>query len=149
MISNRPEIHSQGYHFCFDTVDSTQQIGYILPIWLNQCDEILPTADKWTTCIRLPIQRGSRLQENFENIQAKLLLFLNRLRRIEIVGQLMSSSNSDQSRTFTRIDHADGKIIELQEKKVDGTINKTLWLVVKKVLQVPEDVKVINAYNSF
>ncbi len=142
MVSNRPEIHSRDYHFCFDTVDGTQQIGYIRPIWLDECDEILPTADEWTTCIRLPIQRGSRLQENFDNIQAKLLLFLNRLRRIEIVGQPMSSSNNDQSRTFTRFDHADGKIIELQEKTVNGTINKDFWLVVKKVLPVPEDIKV-------
>jgi hypothetical protein len=143
MVSNRPEIHSGDYHFCFDTVDGTQQIGYIRPIWLDGCDETLPAADEWTTCIRLPIQRGSRLQENFDNIQAKLLLFLNRLRRVEIVGQPMSSSNSDQSRTFTRIDHADGKIIELQEKAVNGTIIKTFWLVVKEVIQVPEDIKVI------
>ncbi|CAF1121480.1 unnamed protein product [Rotaria sordida] len=141
MVSNRPEIHSRDYHFCFDTVDGTQQIGYILPIWLDECDEILPDADEWTTCIRLPIQRGSRLQENFDNIQAKLLLFLNRLRRIEIVGQPMSTSNSDQSRIFTRFDHADGKIIELQEKTVNGTIMKDFWLVIKKALQVPEDVK--------
>ncbi|CAF1511568.1 unnamed protein product [Rotaria sp. Silwood1] len=141
MVSNRPEIHSGDYHFCFDTVDGTQQIGYIRPIWLDKWGEELPTANEWTTCICLPIQRGSRLQENFDNIQAKLLLFLNRLRRIEIVGQPISASNSDQSRIFTRFDHADGKIIELQEKTVNGTIIKNFWLVVKKVLQVPEDIK--------
>ncbi|CAF4753864.1 unnamed protein product [Rotaria socialis] len=140
MVSNRPEIHSKGYHFCFDTVDGTEQIGYIRPIWLNKCEEVLPSANEWTTCIRLPIQRSCRLQEDFDNIQAKLLLFLNRLRRIEIVGQPMSSSDSDQIRIFTRIDHADGKIIELQEKTVKETV-KTFWLVVKKVLQVPEDIK--------
>ncbi|CAF4895911.1 unnamed protein product [Rotaria sp. Silwood1] len=141
MVSNRPEIHSGDYHFCFDTVDGTQQIGYIRPIWLDKWGEELPTANEWTTCICLPIQRGSRLQENFDNIQAKLLLFLNRLRRIEIVGQPISASNSDQSRIFTRFDHADGKIIELQEKTVNGTIIKNFWLVVKKVLQVPQDIK--------
>ncbi|CAF1200654.1 unnamed protein product [Rotaria sp. Silwood1] len=141
MVSDRPEIHSGDYHFCFDTVDGTQQIGYIRPIWLDKWNEELSTANEWTTCICLPIQRGSRLQENFDNIQAKLLLFLNRLRRIEIVGQPISASNSDQSRIFTRFDHADGKIIELQEKTVNGTIIKNFWLVVKKVLQVPQDIK--------
>lgn len=149
MVSNRPEIHSCDYHFCFDTVDGTQQIGYIRPIWLNQYEEELPNADEWTTCIRLPIQRGGRIQENFDNIQAKLLLFLNRLRRIEIVGTPMSNENSDQIRTFTRIDHANGKIIELQEKKVNGTIIKDYWLVVKKVLQVAEHVKVMIASILF
>ncbi|CAF3623985.1 unnamed protein product [Rotaria sp. Silwood1] len=141
MVSNRPEIHSRDYHFCFDTADGKEQIGYIRPIWLDKCDEVLPSAEEWTTCIRLPIQRGSRLEENFDNIQAKLLLFLNRLRRIEIVGQLSSATTSDRSRIFTRIDHADGKIIELQETTTNGTVTTNLWLVVKKVLQVPEHVK--------
>ena len=135
MVSDRPEIHSRDYHFCFDTADGKQQIGYIRPIWLNKCDEVLPSADEWTTCIRLPIQRGSRLQDNFDNIQAQLLLFLNRLRKIEIVGQ--------QTRTFTRTDHADGKIIELEEKAVNGSIVKNFWLVINKVLDVPDHVKVI------
>ena len=143
MVSDRPEIHSGDYHFCFDTVNGTQQIGYIHPVWVDRCDEILPAADEWTTCIRLPIQRGNQLQENFENIQANLLLFLNRLRQIEIIGTPTSPSNVDSSRIFTRIDHADGKIIELQEKTVNGKIIKNFWLVVKKVLEVPEDIKVI------
>ncbi|CAF1112321.1 unnamed protein product [Rotaria sordida] len=132
MVSNCPEIHSRDYHFCFDTADGKEQIGYIRPIWLDKCDEVLPSAEEWTTCIRLPIQRGSRLEENFDNIQAKLLLFLNRLRRIEIVGRLSSATTNDQSRIFTRIDHADGKIIELQEMTTNGTVTKNLWLVVKK-----------------
>ncbi|CAF1079827.1 unnamed protein product [Rotaria sordida] len=141
MVSNCPEIHSRDYHFCFDTADGKEQIGYIRPIWLDKCDEVLPSAEEWTTCIRLPIERGSRLEENFDNIQAKLLLFLNRLRRIEIVGRLSSTTTNDQSRIFTRIDHADGKIIELQEMTTNGTVTKNLWLVVKKVLQVSEHIK--------
>lgn len=141
MISNRPEIHSNDYHFCFDTIDGREQMGYILPIWLEQSDEVLPDSKEWTTCIRLPIQRNHRLQEHFDQIQGKLLLFLNRLRRIEIIGQLTSSSNIDQSRIFTRIDHADGQIIELQEQT-----NKTFWLVVKRVVEVPDDIKVMKTF---
>ena len=148
MVSSRPEVHSNDYHFRFDTVDGTQQMGYILPIWLDQSEEILPDGKEWRTCIRLPIQRSHRLQENFDQIQGKLLLFLNRLRRIEIVGQVNNSSNIDQSRTFTRIDHADGKIIELQEKTMNGTMNKTFWLVVKRILDVPEDIKVRTPSSS-
>ena len=65
--------------------------------WLDKYDEELPDANEWTTCIRLPIQRDIRLKESFDNIRAELLLFLNRLRRIEIIGQLTSSVNHGQS----------------------------------------------------
>ena len=90
MVSDRPEIHSGDYHFCFDTVNGTEQIGYIRPIWLENFDEVLSTINEWKTCIRLPIKeekRGDRLKRNFDDIHARLLLFLNRLRQIEIVRQ--------------------------------------------------------------
>ena len=140
MVSNRPEIHSGNYHFCFDTVDGTRKIGYICPIWLNHYEESLPSTKEWTTCMRLPIHRTCRLQSDFNDLQARILLFLNRLRRIEIMNQSVNGSNSDQCRVFTRIDHADGKIIELREKSINGAVIKTFWLVVKKVLEVPKDI---------
>ena len=144
MVSHRPEIHSGYYHFCFDTLDGTEQIGYIRPIWLKGSAEELPPTDQWTTCIRLPIKaekRGDRLKRNFDDIQARLLLFLNRLRQIEIVRQ--QGINETSSRIFTRIDHAHGQIIELQERS--STSEKTVknfWLVVTKFIEVPADLKV-------
>ncbi|CAF1654090.1 unnamed protein product, partial [Didymodactylos carnosus] len=90
MVSHRPEIHSGPYHFCFDTVNGTEQIGYIRPIWLEEYDEILSSTNEWTTCIRL------------DDIHARLLLFLNRLRQIEIVRQ--QGVNETNNRIFTRID---------------------------------------------
>ncbi|CAF4488382.1 unnamed protein product, partial [Rotaria magnacalcarata] len=84
----------------FDTVHGTQQIGYIRPIWIDEPVEILPSDDEWITRIRLPIKqdkRGDRLQRNFDDIQPILLLFLNRLRRIEIIReddhQIISNSS--------------------------------------------------------
>ncbi|CAM4933155.1 unnamed protein product [Rotaria socialis] len=143
MVSHRPEIHSGHYHFCFDTVNGTKQIGYIRPIWLEKYDEALPSVEEWATCIRLPIKqekRGDRLKRNFDDIQARLLLFLNRLRQIEIVRQ--QGKNEMNSRVFTRVDHARGQIIELQERTTNSEkIIKNFWLVVKKVIQVPADVK--------
>ena len=150
MVSHRPEIHSGYYHFCFDTVDGTEQIGYIRPIWLEKCDEVLPSINEWTTCIRLPTKqekRGTRLKKNFDDIHARLLLFLNRLRQIEIVRQ--RANNDTDIRTFTRIDHVQGQIIELQEKTTTSEkVIKNFWLVVKKVIQVPSDIKVIKIYSS-
>jgi hypothetical protein len=148
MVSHRPEIRSGNYHIRFDTVNEhgTQHIGYVRPIWVDQCDEVLPDANEWTTCIRLPIKQeaqGDRLQRCFKDIQARLLLFLNRLRQIEITNQQDISSTNNNTRVFTRIDHADGQIIELQEKNKNETVVSNLWLVVKKVIAVPADIKVI------
>jgi len=149
MVSHRPEIHSRNYHLRFDTVDGTQQIGYIRPIWLDHYEEVLPNSDEWTTCIRLPIKQETRrdqLQRNFDDIQARLLLFLNRLRQIEIINQ---QSTSYTSRVFTRIDHAQGRIIELQEKTNNESVINNFWLVIKKVIEVPANIKVIKILYYF
>ncbi|CAF3681955.1 unnamed protein product [Rotaria sp. Silwood1] len=106
MVSHCPEIYSGSYQFCFDTVNGTQQIGYIRPIWLDKPAEILPSNDEWITCIRLPIKqdkRGDRLQRNFDDIQPILLLFLNRLRQIEIIRE-NDNHHILTCSTFTRID---------------------------------------------
>ncbi|CAF4860629.1 unnamed protein product, partial [Rotaria sp. Silwood1] len=126
MVSHCPEIYSGSYQFCFDTVNGTQQIGYIRPIWLDKPAEILPSNDEWITCIRLPIKqdkRGDRLQRNFDDIQPILLLFLNRLRQIEIIRE-NDNHHILTCSTFTRID-----------------VIKHFWLVVKKVVHVPTDLK--------
>jgi hypothetical protein len=146
MVSHRPEIHSGDYHFCFDTANGTEQIGYIRPIWLEKYDEILSSTSEWTTCIRLPFKqekRGDRLKRNFEDIHARLLLFLNRLRQIEIVRE--KGNNDTDTRIFTRIDHAQGQIIELQKRTVTSEqVIRSFWLVVKTVIHVPNSVKVTN-----
>jgi hypothetical protein len=146
MVSHKPEIHSRNYHLRFDTVDGTEQIGYIRPIWLDQCEEKLPNSEEWTTSIRLPIKKETqrdRLQQNFDDIQARLLLFLNRLRQIEIINQENLSSTNNNKRVFTRIDHAGGEIIELQEKTFDKPLITNFWLVCKEVIKVPNEIKVI------
>ena len=152
MVSHKPEIHSRNYHIRFDTVDGKEQIGYIRPIWLNQYEEVLPDSAEWTTCIRLPIKQETqrdRLQQNFDDIQARLLLFLNRLRQIEIINQQDLSATSNNKRIFTRFDHADGQIIELQEKAADKPLVTNFWLVMKEVIDVPDDIKVIEIRNVF
>ena len=97
MVSDRPEIHSNGYHFCFDTKNATEQIGYIRPIWLDACEENISEINEWNTCIRLPIKqakRNDRLKRNFDDIHSRLLLFLNRLRQ--------NGNNSSKRKRFDR-----------------------------------------------
>lgn len=144
MVSHRPEIHSGNYHFCFNTVNGTEKMGYIRPIWLEKFEEILPSIDEWRTCIRLPIRndkRGDRLKRNFDDIHVKLLLFLNRLRQIEIVRQ--KTTDETDSQIFRRIDHAQGKIIELQKQAGETTI-QSFWLVETLSISVPDNIKVKN-----
>ncbi len=74
---------------------------------------------------------------NRSDIHARLLLlFLNRLRQIEIIRE-------KEFQIFTRIDHTQGQIIELQKKTStsEQTI-KSFWLVVKTVVQIPINIKV-------
>ena len=33
-VTDRPEVHSNGFHICFDV--RTQNIGYILPQWTDE-----------------------------------------------------------------------------------------------------------------
>lgn len=142
MISHQPEIHSNDYHIRFDTMSGKDHIGYILPIWVNKCEETLEDPTKWTTCIRLPTKQEVQyesLKQKFDNIEGKLLLFLNRLKRIEIVDE---NSQSVTEKNFVRVDHAGGLIIELQENIGNGETKRNLWLVIKKVFSVPEEIKV-------
>ncbi|CAF2658198.1 unnamed protein product [Rotaria sp. Silwood2] len=144
MISHRPEIHSRNYHLRFDTVNGTQQIGYTLPIWIDHYEEELPNVDEWATCIRLPIKKeaqDARLKENFKKIESIFLLFLNRLRQIEVINPYDISPIHNNNRIFTRIDHVQGQIIELQEKTMNEAIISNLWLVIKKVIEVPANIK--------
>ncbi|CAF3179029.1 unnamed protein product [Rotaria sp. Silwood2] len=144
MVSHRPEIHSGNYHFCFDTKNEKDKMSYINPIWLDDCEENLSLINEWKTCIRLPIKQDGRVDSSkrkFDDIHARLLLFLNRLRQIEIIDQ--KRNNQTDINIFTRIDHAQGQIIELQKKTTSEQIIKSFWLVVKKVVQLPINIKVM------
>ncbi|CAF4224734.1 unnamed protein product, partial [Rotaria sp. Silwood2] len=89
--------------------------------------------DIWTTCIRLNLKTDEHIQEQikqkFDNISPKLLLFLHRLKSLEV-------NYEDHIKTFTRYDHPKN-IIELTE--FDGICEqRNYWLVIKKSLSIPE-----------
>lgn len=110
---------------------------------MSECEENIGEISEWNTCIRLPIKpskRNDRLRRNFDDIHAKLLLFLNRLRRIEIVRQ--KGNGMQNLQVYTRVDHAQGQIIELQKQMGSEAMERSFWLVVKKVVQLPINIKV-------
>ncbi|CAF4257844.1 unnamed protein product, partial [Rotaria sordida] len=135
VASNTPEIHSNNYHICFDATDG-DHVGYVCPIWLNEYEPIVESDsnDRWTTCIRLNLKSDENIQEQikqkFDNITPKLLLFLHRLKSLEI------NYENFYRRIFTRYDHPQN-IIELVEYNGEYE-QKNYWLAIKKTLSIPE-----------
>jgi uncharacterized membrane protein YgcG len=119
-VSARPEVHSRGWHFGFDASDGG--LGYILP-------RALPPPRGWAaaqggTLIRLPLDAersgnagnaGGRdvradLVRRLDDIHPSLLLFLNRLRCLEVVD-----ATSGGARRMTRADAADGAVVTISD----------------------------------
>ncbi|KAL8608369.1 hypothetical protein ACOMHN_002602 [Nucella lapillus] len=122
-VTSRPEIHSSGFHMCFD-VDSGP-MGYILPHW---CDDQEPQ-DGWMTKIVLPLKaemvsEARSLAARFNDIHPSLLLFLHRLRSISIDNKVEGSQLS-----MRRVDLGNN-IVEIHHGQ--GVTDR--WLVVKKKL---------------
>lgn len=85
LISDRPHVISNGYsfHFCRDDCDA--KLGYIVPHW----DDKIPTAAETSpTAILLPLRSASGVDvaRQLADIEPECILFLRRLRRIELVS---------------------------------------------------------------
>ncbi|CAF1618885.1 unnamed protein product [Didymodactylos carnosus] len=98
MISNCPEIHSNSYRICFD-VSNGQKIGYIRPIWPDTYNTLPDTSftEVYNTIIRLLLKEDkpvAQIKGYFKEINPYLLLFLNRLKQIEIEFNSYSSTDS-------------------------------------------------------
>ncbi|MCC7134709.1 MAG: DUF3883 domain-containing protein [Gemmatimonadales bacterium] len=93
-VSNAPEIHSNGFHFRFDRRDEANLLGYVVPEWCEPPEEAKPE----TTAIVLPAAQGYEFsKETLEDLDARLLLFLSKLREIELL-------HGDERTTFRRRD---------------------------------------------
>jgi hypothetical protein len=96
-ISNRPEVHSGPYHFCFDRVRNGD-LGLVTPIWLDNPNT------RWCgngTAIVLPYKAGYKPANSIQaQVRPELLLFLRRLRRIRCVdvvsGEAIELARRDQ-----------------------------------------------------
>ncbi|XP_072882566.1 uncharacterized protein [Hemitrygon akajei] len=126
-VTDTPEIHSNGFHICFDKLSGP--MGYILPHWIDDerpVDLMGSDAEKarWTTKIVLPLKpQNQQMQNLFHDIDPSLLLFLHRLRSITIINKVKG-----QDFLVTRTDLGDN-ILEVKHKTgVDH------WLVVKSTL---------------
>ncbi|XP_067914661.1 uncharacterized protein wu:fj29h11 isoform X3 [Heterodontus francisci] len=126
-ITDTPEIHSNGFHICFDKLSGP--MGYILPQWVD--DErpvnlmgLEAEKTRWTTKIVLPLKTQNQQEQNlFHDIDPSLLLFLHRLRSVTIInkvkGQDFFVARQDLSNNILEVKHKTGA---------------DRWLVIKKTL---------------
>lgn len=79
-VSNAPEIHSNGFHFRFDRTDERNLLGYVVPHW---CEPYKVQPD--CTTIILPAATTYEFgAETLIDLDARLLLFLNKLRKLTL-----------------------------------------------------------------
>ncbi|XP_049615652.1 uncharacterized protein wu:fj29h11 isoform X2 [Syngnathus scovelli] len=128
-VTDRPEIHSNGFHLSFDK--TCGPIGYILPHWIDDERPLEPQLNEpfpphsWTTKIRLPLRSECHQTRNlFHDVHPSLLLFLHRLRSITIYNQaesrIVTMTRKDLNHNVLEVEHSDGT---------------ERWLVVKSTLQ--------------
>jgi hypothetical protein len=85
LISDHPHIISNGYSFHFRRDDCDAGLGYIVPHW----DELVPAvAENSPTAILLPLRSASGVDvaKQLADIEPECILFLRRLRSIELVA---------------------------------------------------------------
>jgi hypothetical protein len=80
-VTDAPEIHSNDYHFRFNRSDPKDLLGYVVPHWK---DPDLPVDGNATTLV-LPARPGKPFPlDLLKDLDATLLLFLEKLRRLEV-----------------------------------------------------------------
>eukprot|EP00794_Sanderia_malayensis_P009471 gene9471-10459_t len=134
-VTNCPEIHSNGFHICFDSINDA--MGYILPEWREAgdfedlTDYTPPSVDlplTWKTQINLPLRENITATKDtisrFQDIHPSLLLFLNRLRTIIVDDRINKKCLVMNKKECRR------NIVELTQNGVPS-----LWFVVTKDIE--------------
>ena len=109
VVSDAPEIHSNGYHFRFDRTDENNLLGYVVPEWCDPPEEARPD----TTAIVLPAAQGYDFSSHIEELDARLLLFLAKLREVVLL-------QGDERTTFRRLDKKGLSVLTTETTRPDA-----------------------------
>ncbi|MDO8769818.1 MAG: DUF3883 domain-containing protein [Burkholderiaceae bacterium] len=93
-VSDAPEIHSNGFHFKFDRTVEGNLLGYVVPHWCEPPNDVQHDC----TTIILPAAKTYEFSgETLVDLDARLLLFLNKLRQLTLVhnGQRVTYRRED------------------------------------------------------
>ncbi len=114
-VSERPEVHSNGFHFCFDMA-THGELGMVLPEWLPDCDRRYPEG---LTTLYLPTHLSVKVPEDLiSKFEAELPLFLRRLKRMRITDDRIGES-VELHRTDS------GNVSTVERKTTKGRNTKT------------------------
>ncbi|MDA0525417.1 sacsin N-terminal ATP-binding-like domain-containing protein [Methanococcoides alaskense] len=126
-ISDEPHIFSNGFRFKFKSKAEVNNLGFIVPYWLESIPQIISPE---CTNILLPIRDDAKeglIQ--FNDIDAHLILFLKKLKRIELINKM------DESHILiSKVEK--GNSIEL--KSSNDLYN---YKVIRKTLKVPSNIQ--------
>jgi hypothetical protein len=130
-VSDRPEIHSNGFHFRFDRV-SDNRLGMVIPHWIE--GHAASEGGVGTTLI-LPLKSPDSFRVDLgAQVRPELLLFLRRLRRIAIDdrtrGTVLELVRSD-----------DGDVIEIRRTLCHGatsTASNELFFVHRRSVDMKD-----------
>lgn len=89
-VTDRPEVHSNGFHFRFDSA-AHKGLGRIIPEWIDGCE------DHRGTVIRLPFGGRHVFPEGYpEELEAErhILFFLRKLHSVRYVDEIRGGSLS-------------------------------------------------------
>ncbi|WP_181924141.1 DUF3883 domain-containing protein [Cupriavidus taiwanensis] len=97
MVSNAPQIHSNGYHFRFDRTNEANLLGYVIPEWCQPSEEV---HSEQTTIVLPATQDYEFSEQTLAGLDARLLLFLRKLRdlTVEWKGQRVVYRRRDERR---------------------------------------------------
>ncbi|MDT8389833.1 MAG: hypothetical protein RRC34_04915 [Lentisphaeria bacterium] len=91
-VTDCPYIHSNGFHFCLPKSDPDTGLGYIVPVWSENATAV---CNPQKTTIILPLKQGTPLgtiKKALQKIAPETILFLSKLKTIEIEVELPDES---------------------------------------------------------
>lgn len=130
-VSDKPQIHSNGYHFEFDS--ESEPVKFIVPRWIGD-NEDLPQQERGTE-ILLPWRKDIAhkvgiLFNHVTSMNAESLLFLRRLSKV-VVKNTASNEERTISREIKPVSPESGA--SLVHIRV-GPTDESTWLIVERKL---------------
>ncbi|KAF0691485.1 Aste57867_17311 [Aphanomyces stellatus] len=126
-ISDRPEIHSNGYHIHFDATSHPDNVRYILPSWIsNPPPEFHNQSGTW---FHLPKRRAmtTAVDTMLDALEPSTLLFLNQLVSLKITNRV----------AHTQVEYVKKWISDDVVELHTNTQDVQRWFVRRKSVAIP------------
>lgn len=127
MVTDEPHIYSNNFQFKFE-YSSDNPSSIITPIWVDSVPDFIDLAQT-NILLHLKDKEESEISQDTRDIDPSLLLFLRKLKVIEIEDKIQ-----DRYEKIKRYDH-NGKV------EIVHRGGKDYWRVIKKKLEVPDHIE--------